>query len=177
MAASATTQKITRRRELKPDSKGYYRPYVGYKGLSQTGDPKETIGLALNPHREQWRQHRFNLGTDKREAERRYARIQELYAELCQVAENDEWTEFALYAAGLIAKGVYCIPFPFDRQWLDAMQDPAAEYAQLVELSRSRYPSLEIVPEDAALYESGRDATKSTRSKPCNMPCGPWKEF
>ncbi len=160
MAAPATTQKITRRRELKPDSKGYYRPYVGYKGLSQTGDPKETIGLALNPHRQQWRQHRFNLGTDKREAKRRYARIQELYAESCQVAENDEWTEFALYAAGLIAKGVYCIPFPFDRQWLDAMQDPAAEYAQLVELSRSRYPSLEIVPEDAALYESGRRRNK-----------------
>jgi hypothetical protein len=160
MAPIPKTQKPTRRRELKPDSNGYYRPYVGFKLLQKTDDPKEMIRIALNPHLQQWRQHRFNLGTDKREVERRYARIQELFAESCRVAEVDEWTDFALYAATLIARGIYRILFLFDRQRLDDHQDPAAEYAQMVEICRRQHPSLEIVPEDPALYEIGRKRNK-----------------
>ena len=61
-----------RNRDLSPDPQGRYRPYLGWK-LGEDGTR---------------RQHRFNLGTDKREAEKRFARIKELYDDNCRLSRK-----------------------------------------------------------------------------------------
>ena len=106
--------KLTRRRTLRPDPKGYYRPYVGWTHplLPYDGEQK---GAATQP--------RFNLGRDPREARRRYNRIQELYVDSCRTCGEDYWTPFALYAAGLLAKGQYRIPYDF-QPWMMEWDDP-----------------------------------------------------
>ena len=73
-----------RRRELKPDSKGRYRPYLGFR-VDDKGNRKE---------------HRFNLGTDKREAERRIERLYDLHDESEAVVGETIWTPFAFYGYG-----------------------------------------------------------------------------
>lgn len=78
----------TRKRSLSPDPKGQYRPYIG-KYHAADG--------VLRPYR-------FNLGTDREEAERRYSRHQELYDESCKVA-GDLWAPLALAYAKQIASG------------------------------------------------------------------------
>lgn len=83
-----------RRRELKPDTKGRYRPYLGFR-LDADGNRKEC---------------RFHLGTDKKEAERRMERLYDLHDESEAAAGEPTWTGFALYAAKLIAKGTFTIP-------------------------------------------------------------------
>lgn len=74
---------------LKPDANGRYRPYLGWK-LGEDG---------------QRRQHRFNLGSDRKEAERRMARLRELWAENETAAGEPTWTPFALSCANQIAEG------------------------------------------------------------------------
>ena len=58
-----------RNRDLSPDPEGRYRPYLGWK-LGENGKK---------------RQDRFNLGADRKEAERRLAKLRELYDENCRV--------------------------------------------------------------------------------------------
>jgi hypothetical protein len=102
-----------RRRELKPDAKGRYRPYLGFR-LDADGNRKEC---------------RFNLGTDKKEAERRMERLYDLHDESEAAAGEPTWTGFALYTAKLIAKGTFTIPFPFLMR-LAEEDSPTAQYAQ-----------------------------------------------
>ena len=91
------TGKTVRKRELRPDSHGRYRPYIGKRWSD--GQPVK-----------------FNLGTDRREAERRYARIQDLYLEAIKLpgmrCEGHGWLSHTLAMAQNIATGkpVYEIP-------------------------------------------------------------------
>ena len=86
-----TTLIATRNRYLRPDEKGRYRPYVGwYDG--RFGNEKR------------W-QYRFNLGTDRKEAERRPSRIRELYEDYCRVVKRNERSAQALGFAKEIAPG------------------------------------------------------------------------
>ena len=128
-----------RNTELKPDQKGRYRPYLGWK----VGEDGER------------RQHRFNLGADRKEAERRMARLRELWAENEKAAGEPTWTPFALSAAISIAQGVYKIPYRFDASTAGALEEPVAEYAQLIHVLREQFPSLEIVAADPELYAEG----------------------
>lgn len=123
-----------RKRALKPDPQGRYRPYLGY--------------------RIDGKQQRFNLGMDKPEAERRMNRLYELWQE--NVAANGEevWSPLALHFAKGIAKGKRRIEYPFQTHFLEA-DDPAAEYAQMVHVERERFPSLDIVPADPDCYAAG----------------------
>lgn len=86
----------TRKTSLKPDPRGDFRPYIGY--------------------RKDGKQQRFNLGDDLAEAERRRDRIQRLYAESTAARRSyglsPSWTEAALHAAKLIEKGFHQIPLP-----------------------------------------------------------------
>lgn len=127
-----------RRRELKPDSKGRYRPYLGFR-VDDKGNRKE---------------HRFNLGTDKREAERRIERLYDLHDESEAVAGESIWTPFAFYAAKLIEKGTFSIPYPF-HEHLMREDDPTAQYAQMLHVEQQNHPSLHIVPAEPDLYVHG----------------------
>jgi hypothetical protein len=56
---------MSRDRELTAADEGRYRPYLGWKA-DVTFDADQT------PRYTNRRRHRFNLGTDKREAEKRF---------------------------------------------------------------------------------------------------------
>ena len=133
--AVSTARKPTRTRELRPDSNGTYRPYIGWTVRNYK---------PIQP--------RFNLGYDLVEAKKRYTRIQELYADDCQARGERYWSSFGLYAAKLIARGIYRIPYSPPIEILEVGVDPIAEYAQLLEIQRRAYPSLEIVPADEEWY-------------------------
>ncbi len=125
-----------RKRALKPDPQGRYRPYLGY--------------------RVDGKQQRFNLGTDKVEAERRMNRLYELWQENVAANREEVWSPLALSFAKEVAKGNRKIEYPFLRHFLEA-DDPAAEYAQMVHVERQRFPSLDIIPADPDLYAIGID--------------------
>lgn len=123
-----------RKRTLKPDPQGRYRPCLGY--------------------RIDGKQQRFNLGMDKPEAERRLNRLYELWQENVAANGAEVWSPLALHFAKEIAKGKRRIEYPFQTGFLEA-DDPAAEYAQMVHVERERFPSLDIVPADPACYAAG----------------------
>ena len=113
---------------------GRYRPYLGY--------------------RIDGKQPRFNLGTDKLEAERRFNRLFELWAENVVAAGEETWSPLALSFALQVADGKRRIEYPLSSQILDA-EDPAAEYAQVIHVERERFPSLDIVAAEPEIYSAG----------------------
>jgi hypothetical protein len=123
-----------RKRALKPDPQGRYRPYLGY--------------------RIDGKQQRFNLGMDKPEAERRMNRLYELWQENVNANGEEVWSPLALHFAKEVAKGKRQIEYPFQTHFLEA-DDPAAEYSQMVHVERQRFPSLDLVPTDPSLYSAG----------------------
>jgi len=124
-----------RNRDLSPDPQGRYRPYLGWK-LGEDGKK---------------RQHRFNLGTDRKEAEHRLAKIRQLYDENCRVVGEDLWSPLALSYAEEIAKGRRQITY-FPPPPELCIEDPETDYAQMIQVDRDRFPSLDLVPSDPALY-------------------------
>ena len=123
-----------RKRLLKPDPMGRYRPYLGY--------------------RIDGKQQRFNLGTDKTEAERRFNRLFELWGENVSAAGEEVWSPLALGFARQVAEGKRKIEYPFSSRILEA-DDPAAEYTQMIHVERERFPSLDIVAADPEIYATG----------------------
>ncbi|QDV69001.1 hypothetical protein Poly24_27150 [Rosistilla carotiformis] len=128
-----------RKRILKPDSQGRYRPYLGY--------------------RIDGKQPRFNLGTDKAQAHRRMNRLFELWDENVAVNGEDVWSPLALDFAQDVAKGKRQIEYPFQSHFLEA-DDPAAEYAQMLEVERQRFPSLDLVPTNLQIYATGCESNE-----------------
>ena len=86
----------TRRTTLKPDPRGDFRPYIGY--------------------RKDGKQQRFNLGSNLAQVEIRRDRIQKLYTESVAARRSvklpPSWTEAALHAAKMIADGFDQIVLP-----------------------------------------------------------------
>jgi len=152
-----------RNRDLRPDPQGRYRPYLGWK-IGEDGVR---------------RQHRFNLGTDKREAERRFVKLRELFDENLRVydaGDEDIWSPLALSYAEKIAKGKYRIsypPLPPDGGYTD----PLLEYAQMVHTVRGWFPSLELVPEDPALYAESNKLNKDLTGEKLRVLEGELKEL
>lgn len=126
----------TRKRELSPDAKGRYRPYVGWK-IGEDGSRK---------------QHRFNLGTDRREAEKRLSRLRELYEQNCKVNGEDVWSPLALSYAEEIARGKFEIAYPPISPDVP-VEDPRLEYAQMIRVDNSRFPAVRIIPADQSLWK------------------------
>jgi len=93
-----------RKRSLKPDPKGRYRPYLG--------------------SRIDGKQQRFNLGADRAEAERRMNRLYELWEENVRANGEEVWSPLALHFAKQIAEGKRKIEYPFQSHFLEA-DDPA----------------------------------------------------
>ncbi|QDT19909.1 hypothetical protein [Gimesia chilikensis] len=77
---------VTRKKDLKPDSQGRYRPRIGY----------------IDSKREA--QKRFNLGTSKIEAEAKRAKIQAIYDHQCKKYGHDFWDDIVLQFADAVAK-------------------------------------------------------------------------
>lgn len=123
-----------RKRTLKPDTMGRYRPYLGY--------------------RVDGKQQRFNLGTDKIEAERRFNRLFELWTENVRAAGEELWSPLAIVFAKQVAEGKRRIEYPFSSHFLEA-DDPVAEYTQMIHVQRERFPSLDIIAVEPELYEQG----------------------
>ena len=119
----------TRDRDLRPDAQGRYRPYLGWK---------------LGPDGVR-RQHRFNLGTDRKEAERRFAKLRELYEDNCRAGGDEFWTKLGLSFAEKIAQGQSRISFlpPSPNA---CIEDPITDYAWSLQVERDRWPSLDLVP-------------------------------
>jgi hypothetical protein len=69
------------------------------------------------------------------------------------------WTPFAFYAANLLAQGVYRIPY-YCQYKPEELDDPVAEYAQLLEIERQRYPSIELVPGTPEWFVESRKANR-----------------
>ncbi len=104
-----------RKRILKPDSQGRYRPYLGY--------------------RIDGKQPRFNLGTDKAQAHRRMNRLFELWDENVAVNGEDVWSPLALDFAQDVAKGKRQIEYPFQSHFLEA-DEPTSLTAKTLAISR-----------------------------------------
>lgn len=135
-----------RRRPLKPDPKGYFRPYLGF--CLQVGPTP----LQMAPSK---KQPRFNLGKDKKEAERRMNRLYQVWDENVEANGGVEaWSPLALSFAQQVAAGVFQIEYPFS-MIADDCEDPVAEYAQMIHVERGRFPSLQIVPSDPEVYAEG----------------------
>lgn len=134
---------VIRRRTLRPDSKGYFRPYIGFL-CDASGNRTE-------------RQPRFNLGKDEQEATFRYTVIQKLYRENCVVVESDCWSPLALSYAREVAKGFTKIEVP-PFEWVEDATDRdalATQYVQLLRVHQDWFPSLNLIPSDPVLYYQG----------------------
>ena len=131
---------VTRRTKLKPNKNGRFRREIGY----------------TDQHKK--KQARFDLGTDEKEAEKRVARLLELYEDCQRVSELPMWTAFGLYAGKLIAKGTYQIPYEPDWEQLGSLEsaeEKCATYVQMLRLEQNRHPSLHIVPSNEEMYAGG----------------------
>lgn len=131
----------TRRHELRADDRGYYRPRIGFV--------PEKLQPGVKRKRD-FRPKRFNLGTDKKLAEARYAAIQALYEDDQQAfgGNLNSWSDEALAIAEQIAKGEPAQLAPRPKQTPDA-------YSRTVEIKRRKYPSAHVTPTDPVAYREG----------------------
>ncbi len=133
----------SRKTKLKRNKRGTFSREIGYTDLAKK------------------RQPRFDLGKDEKVAESRLSRLLELYDECQNVSGRPVWTDFGLYAARLIAKGILQIPYGPQWEVLDRIHDDAniadkcAEYVQMLRVQQAQYPSLHIVPSDEEMYRFG----------------------
>lgn len=144
----------TRKHDLVPDSQGRYRPRVGWC-VSQ--------GNRSQP--------RFNLGTDKTQAEERLRRIQALYVDSCHRSLDSTWDEQGLIFARQLATGRLTVELPpetipyepsvAERLGQIAIQerDHSLDYAQVLESVQRDYRSVVVVPSDREHY--GRSLAKN----------------
>jgi len=142
----AAPRSKTRRHSLKPDSKGRYRPRVGVI-LGDDG---------------KFRPKRFNLGSDRKQAEARYAALQVLYEDEVRTSGAEGWTVASLEIAEQIARGepvTVSPPPPTQIISQDGVETSeasnAADYAQVLELDRQRFSSVFIQPNDVERYRQG----------------------
>ena len=129
----------TRKRDLRPDAKGRYRPYIGWYEGRDDDEPRK--------------QPRFNLGTDLKEAERRLMRIRELYEDNCRAVKRDGWSTQALGFAKQIARGERRIEYPEFKDVID-QDEPLLDFAQMLHKIREMYPSVEFVADPQLYVES-----------------------
>ena len=86
------------------------------------------------------------LGTDPKEAERRYHRIQQLYDEQCAKNGWKVWAENAFLYAQELAAGEKTIKI------LPNEDAPGVQYARTIDRQQDWYPSVPIAPADPAAH-------------------------
>ena len=119
-----------------PDSRGQYVRQLGWK--------QNSSGSRV--------QHKFRLGTDRREAERRDDRLRQLWEQICKDRPAGEalWDDLTLEIAKQIAEGDERIVLPPN---LD--NESPASYADRLQKVQNRFAFLRFVPTDAELYTKG----------------------
>ena len=123
-------------RFAKLDSQGQYVRQLGWKQHSN--------GVRV--------QHKFRLGADKREAERRDDRLRQLWEQICKSNPGDNalWDELTLEIAKQIARGEAKIVLPPNSE-----QESAVDYAVRLQSIQNRFAFLRFVPGNADLYTRG----------------------
>jgi len=131
----------TRKRQaLKPDSNGRYPRNLGWKLNEQTG---------------KYVQHKFYLGTDQKQAERREQRLLELWEHIEKNHSGDDdrptWNALTLRIARALANGE--VQIVVERQ-----ANSPESYARYIHRLARSYPMVSFVPEESQSYEDGRSA-------------------
>jgi hypothetical protein len=130
-----------RRKTWTPDKEGRYSRQLGWKFNAQG----ELV------------QHKFYLGTDERQAERRNHKLEELWDRIVELwgqlpesfgGEQPAWDTFSLELGKRLAKGECEYPVPY-------LHEDPANYARKIHMMNRRYPMIRFVPEDYGLYQIG----------------------
>lgn len=128
------------RKKWKPNSRGYYERQIGWK-KTNSGNVQ---------------QHKFLLGTDLREAQRRERKLREIWDEFAGTQDDPRpiWPAGLLEIAKRVAKGAAEIAIP---RKPDEMQ---TTYAGRIRRMQKRYPVICFVPADTHAYEVGQEALR-----------------
>lgn len=124
------------------DSQGQYPRQIGWK---QDGDGKFV-------------QHKFRLGNDRKEAERREGRLQELWQHIESTntsAHRPVWNDLTLRIAKQIARGEIQIA-------IERGTNSPEVYARYLHRLQRAYPMVSIVAEDEAAYVEGAATNQQT---------------
>jgi hypothetical protein len=134
------------RRNWKPDPRGYYSRQIGWE-RSKTG---------------KLQQHKFLLGTDRKEAERRERKLRELWDSFVAGSKDARrlWSDDLMVVAKRVAKGIPEIPIP------RGPSEKQHEYAARIQRMQSKYPVVLFLPEDQHAFEIGQAALELFESIP-----------
>lgn len=99
-------------------------------------------------------QHKFLLGTDRKEAERRERKLRELWDTFEKSCSEGRplWSDALLLIAQRVAKGLPDAPIP------RGPREMQHQYAARIQRMQARYPVISFVPEDQHAYEIGQAA-------------------
>jgi integrase len=152
-----------RRTAWRPDKDGRYARQLGWK-LNEQGKLV---------------QHKFYLGTDERQAERRnhkleelWDRVEELWGQVVHLPGNEQpiWEKLSLEIGKRLAKGEAEYPVPYSHE------DPA-HYARNIHALNKKFPMVRFVPENYELYRSGAEFTKGLVDEEIAIILGAAEQF
>lgn len=137
------------RRSWKPDNRGYFSRQLGWE-RSRAG---------------KLQQHKFLLGTDRKEAERRERKLCELWDTFSASCTEDRplWPEDLLIIAKRIAKGTPEIPIP------RGPGEKQHQYAARIQRMQAKYPVVLFLPEDQHAFEIGQAALELFEAIPADL--------
>lgn len=129
-----------------PDTRGYYTRQIGWE-RSKSG---------------KLQQHKFLLGTDRKQAEVRERKLRELWDQFEKSCEEPRplWPTALMEIAVRIAKGIPDIAIP------RAPREMQHQYAARLQRMQARYPVICFIPEDQHAYEVGQAALELFESIP-----------
>ncbi len=122
-----------RQTQLKPGRDGQYTRNIGYK-LTRSGKRS---------------QPKFYLGSDRKAAERRLAKIVELWEHIEKGSDEPVWGDFELRVAKGMARGELQVPVKPN------LHDNGHVYLVHLNLMSARYPMVNFVPTDRKLAQEG----------------------
>lgn len=129
-----------------PDSRGYYTRQIGWE-RSKSG---------------KLQQHKFLLGTDRKQAELRERKLRELWDQFERSCTESRplWPDALLQIALRVAKGIPDIPVP------RAPREMQHQYAARIQRMQAKYPVICFIPEDQHAFELGQAALELFESVP-----------
>ena len=138
----ATRSRLT----WKPDSRGYYTRHIGWE-RTKSG---------------KLQQHKFLLGTDRKEAERRERKLRELWDEFEKTCQEHRplWPDGLLEVAMRVAKGAINIPVP------RGPKEKQFQYTARIQRMQAKYPVICFIPEDQHAFEIGQAALEMFEAIP-----------